>query len=690
MLLNSLYYRLKPHLPWRLRLALRRPLAKRKRALYHRVWPINEVTARPPEDWTGWPGGKQFAVVLTHDVEGPRGLKRVRPLMELESRLGFRSAFNFIPEGTYRVPVQLRDYLTDHGFEVGVHDLKHDGRLYISRNDFRANAERINSYLTAWNAVGFRSGFMHHNLDWLHDLDIAYDCSTFDTDPFEPQPDGVDTIFPFWVPNPRCGNSTIAAAKDSEFKTLNPARTGYVELPYTLPQDSTLFLLFKEASIDVWKRKVDWIVQHGGMVLLDTHPDYISFDGTARTSSEYPSVLYEEFLRYIESRYAGAYWHALPFEVGNLVSRKVQKKPVSPAASSLHIRHTTPKPRIWIDLDNTPHVPFFEPILEELALRGFAPLVTARDAFQVCELAKKKGLPIRKVGRHHGKNRVLKAMGLMYRALQLAPIVLRERPVLAVSHGARSQLLLSNWFRIPTILIEDYEYSQFPPMMRPTWIMAPSVIPDTALPCKNGQLRKYAGIKEDVYVWKLQADPALRGVLGVRESDLMVTVRPPATEAHYHNPESEKLFEHFMNRVSNSPEVRVVLLPRNHRQGDLIRNRWPGWFENNKTIIPRTPVDGLNLMWNSDLVVSGGGTMNREAAALGVPVYSIFRGTIGAVDRHLSTEGRLVLVQTTRDVDEKIQIVKRQQRPLAEVTSKRTLQKIVDTIEEIAESCARK
>jgi len=347
------------------------------------------------------------------------------------------------------------------------------------------------------------------------------------------------------------------------------------------------------------------------------------------------------------------------------------------------------KPKIWIDLDNTPHVPFFEPIIEELTARGFPLLVTARDAFQVCELADKKGLSYHKVGRHHGKNRALKAAGLILRALQLSRVELREKPVLAVSHGARSQILLSNLLGIPSILIADYEFSQFPPMMRPTWIMAPDTIPDESLRLKTGHVRRYSGIKEDVYVWKLVPDPTLLEELGISDSDIIATVRPPATEAHYHNPESVTLFERFMNRAVETADVKVVLLPRNRRQGELLRNEWPAWFKNGRTIVPSVAVDGLNLLWHSDLVVSGGGTMNREAAALGVPVYSIFRGEIGAVDRHLSAEGRLVLVESVEEVDRRISIVKRSRQAVADGTSKRALNQVVDTIEQIAKSCCR-
>ena len=140
-----------------------------------------------------------------------------------------------------------------------------------------------------------------------------------------------------------------------------------------------------------------------------------------------------------------------------------------------------------------------------------------------------------------------------------------------------------------------------------------------------------------------------------------------------------------MERACQVPQARVVLLPRNQRQGEFIRSRWPRWFEGGKSVIPKRALDGLNLIWHSDLVVSGGGTMNREAAALGVPVYSIFRGTIGAVDRQLSAEGRLVLITSVDDVSRLIALGKRERKPLAEVTSKRTLLQIVDAIEAIAE-----
>ena len=314
MLRNKVYYRVKPFIPQSLRAAIRRRLALRLRGGIANIWPIMPGSERPPENWSGWPEGKKFALVLTHDVESAAGLRKTRRLMEVELELGFRSSFNFVPESDYRVPPELREELTQNGFEVGIHDLKHDGRLYQSPRGFSQRAERINHYLAEWQAVGFRSAFMLRQLDWLHELDIRYDASTFDTDPFEPQPEGYHTIFPLWIPRSDL-SSRKSNSLNSHSPTLHPSRDGYVELPYTLPQDSTLFLLLREETPDIWFRKLDWIAEHGGMALLITHPDYMSMNGADPKAGEYPVELYKQLLGYIQDRYSGAYWLALPREV---------------------------------------------------------------------------------------------------------------------------------------------------------------------------------------------------------------------------------------------------------------------------------------------------------------------------------------------------------------------------------------
>jgi peptidoglycan/xylan/chitin deacetylase (PgdA/CDA1 family) len=295
MLLTKSYYAFKFLIPRRLQLEFRRHFVLRKRSSC-KIWPIDKNAAKPPTGWTGWPDGKKFALVLTHDVERAECLNRCQILAEIEERHGFRSSFNFVAED-YQVPIELRQYLIDHGFEIGIHGLTHSQNPFQSRSLFKKNAVKINSYLEEWGSVGFRSPSMYHDLELLHYLNIEYDASTFDTDPFEPQPDGMGTIFPFWV------------ADGSQQK-------GYVELPYTLPQDFLLYVLLKEQNIDVWKKKLDWIADHGGMALFITHPTYMNFDKNPNYE-EYPARQYVEFLEYITAQYKGQYWHVLPREMAH-------------------------------------------------------------------------------------------------------------------------------------------------------------------------------------------------------------------------------------------------------------------------------------------------------------------------------------------------------------------------------------
>src|SRR4029077_12985764 len=206
------------------------------------------------------------------------------------------------------------------------------------------------------------------------------------------------------------------------------------------------------------------------------------------------------------------------------------------------------------------------------------------------------------------------------------------------------------------------------------------------LPWNPSRNLKYPGIKEDVYVPRFVQDAASQPQLGLREQDIVVTLRPPASEAHYHNPQSDDLFEAAVEYLSRKPEVRLVALPRNEKQGTWLRDRWPNLFSDGKLRIPEKVVDGLNLIWHSDLVISGGGTMNREAASLGVPVYSIFRGKIGAVDQYLSKAGRLVLLQSLEDLHTKILPVRRERPARLQNRQSAALSRIVEQIVASTES----
>jgi predicted glycosyltransferase len=188
-----------------------------------------------------------------------------------------------------------------------------------------------------------------------------------------------------------------------------------------------------------------------------------------------------------------------------------------------------------------------------------------------------------------------------------------------------------------------------------------------------------------VYVPQFQSEPNFRKMLGVGQDEVVGTVRPPATEAHYHNPESDVLLNAALNFLTEQRDVRVVLLPRNQRQATALREEWADPISQGKIVIPARVVDGLNLIWQSDLVISGGGTMNREAAALGVPVYTIFRGKIGAVDRYLAQSGRLVLLERVEDIHDKIVLKRREQVSSDFAEGRNTLAAISEAIVSIAE-----
>jgi uncharacterized protein len=310
--------------------------------------------------------------------------------------------------------------------------------------------------------------------------------------------------------------------------------------------------------------------------------------------------------------------------------------------------------KIWIDLDNSPHVPFFRPIIEELRKKGYEVFLTARDAYQVRELLEYYGVEGKVIGRHHGKHKLFKALGTFWRAAVLTVWVRKERPDISVCHGSRGCLITSKLLNIPNLTLTDYEFTASIPSMRPTWVMVPSVISGDHMESAGTTIMKYPGIKEDVYLSRFSPDQTLKCRLGIPSDAVVITVRPPATEAHYHNPEAEVLLKAALDRFVADASVRIILLPRNKKQDAELRGEWRHAIATGKILIPDHVEDGMNLIWNSDLVISGGGTMNREAAAMRVPVYSIFRGKIGAVDRYLAEEGRLVLLESVEDVRTKI------------------------------------
>jgi hypothetical protein len=304
---RRLYYDLKPFIPRMLSRALRRILQSRHKHDFELGWPIEERYPRfqfqaleTALELTGrssvrfepfWPHQKKFAFVLTHDIEEGKGQQFVLAVADLEESLGFRSSFNFVPE-RYKVNQALMDKLRVRGFEVGVHGLKHDGKLFNSHTEFMQRAERINRYLEEYHALGFRSPLTLRNPQWMQAFNIEYDLSFFDTDPFEPMPGGVMSIHPFFIGH-------------------------FVELPYTLVQDHTLTTVLGETTPKLWLEKIDMIEKYNGMALVNSHPDYL------RDPSNL--MIYKNFLHSMRTR--GGYWHALPHDVATWWRRRADLSP---------------------------------------------------------------------------------------------------------------------------------------------------------------------------------------------------------------------------------------------------------------------------------------------------------------------------------------------------------------------------
>jgi predicted glycosyltransferase len=335
---------------------------------------------------------------------------------------------------------------------------------------------------------------------------------------------------------------------------------------------------------------------------------------------------------------------------------------------------------IWIDLDNTPHVFFFRHIIDELKVRGFEVVLTARNCAQTCELADRFRLDYRQIGAHHGKNKLLKMAGLIGRGIKLVNAVKPRKPVLALSHGSRAQIIASNILGIRNMIITDYEHAKGLPFQKVDVFMIPDLISPDPFRKKAPRVLQYPGIKEDVYLPFFNPDKKVFHELGLSVEKIIVTMRPPASDAHYHSPNSDTLFLSVMKYLLETEEVQIVMMPRNEKQKQWVKEKWKQEADARRIVIPEKAIDGLSMMYFSDLVISGGGTMNREAAALGVPVYSIFRGAIGAVDKHLAENGRLVLLENENEIMDRINVQKWKRPQWSTEGHSNTMRVIVDNI----------
>jgi len=308
--------------------------------------------------------------------------------------------------------------------------------------------------------------------------------------------------------------------------------------------------------------------------------------------------------------------------------------------------------RIWIDLANSPHVPFFRALIPEFVAHGHQVEITARDFAQTVELALNAGMMPHVIGGHGGGSISGKAGNLIGRAGALRKWARDRGFDLALSHNSYAQIAAAAALGVKAVTLMDYEHQ---PANHLAFRLASRVIVPRAFPsselkkygASTRKVRRYEGTKEDVYLADFMTDPEFSNVLlrlGVRTRDVLVIARPPAREALYHRFENE-LFDELLASLSTRNEVKIILLPRSENQrADYETRRWAN------LIMPQEALDGANLIAAADLVVSAGGTMNREAAALGVPAVSIYAGKWAAIDQELMDEGRLRRITSSEEV----------------------------------------
>jgi predicted glycosyltransferase len=310
---------------------------------------------------------------------------------------------------------------------------------------------------------------------------------------------------------------------------------------------------------------------------------------------------------------------------------------------------SSPPRKVWIDLTNSPHVLFFRPILRRLDDAGVESVVTARDFAQTVGLLQRYGIDHTVIGRHGGASVAGKGLGLLRRSTSLLRFGRGRGITQAVSHGSNDLAIAARLLRLHSTVLHDYEGAAG--MHRINFrlaskVMTPDVIPYAALASfglSESRYRPYHGLKEQVALADFTPDDGVYAELGLQRDRPVVVLRPPATMSLYHRGIENTVFDDVLERLRNS-DAQVVLLPRTEEQGE-------SFTDASGVIIPDRPVDGPSLVWAADAVVSAGGTMNREAAVLGVPTWTTFAGQLGAVDRQLVEEGRMAVLERAEDID---------------------------------------
>ena len=333
---------------------------------------------------------------------------------------------------------------------------------------------------------------------------------------------------------------------------------------------------------------------------------------------------------------------------------------------------------IWIDLANSPQVLFFKPIIEELKVRGIETIVTVRDFAQTVPLAENLELDFHIVGKHDGKSRLKKGIGLFKRAFQLISFYRKHnlKVSLALSHNSYHHIMATKMLGIKTMTFMDFEGQKANHL---AFRLADRVVVPIHFKrdylrkygAKEGKVRFYDGLKEEVYLWNFQPGEDYVRELGIERDLPVAVVRTPPDYALYHR--KDTLFMETLRYLRD--KARVVLLPRTESQKKNLSKQFPQFH------IPEEAVDGPRLLYWADFSISGGGTMNRESALLGTPAYSVFSGVKSGVDEYLEAKGLLKYIRRPEDIR-----VEKKKEFGTLVRGRRVLEQIMDFIMEELES----
>ena len=297
-----------------------------------------------------------------------------------------------------------------------------------------------------------------------------------------------------------------------------------------------------------------------------------------------------------------------------------------------------------MDCTAAAHPLVLRPLIERFEAEGHEVFVTAREYGQTVGILDRLGLPYTAVGEHGGASKLGTLRALGGRSARLARLVWDRRPDLALAHGSVDLAVVSRLFLIPSVQMQDYEFARLQrnvSFRAARRVLAPDSIPVERLKRIGAgpkKLVRYPGLKEEYYLADFEPDPAVLGELGLDREKVLVVVRPPPETSEYHAPND--IYGEAVRRLAGAPEAQVVVIPRTEEQGAAVRALGAA-----NLIVPERAIDAQSLIAFADLVVSAGGTMNREAVALGTPVFTTFTGTMGGVDEALIAEGRLRVLE---------------------------------------------